>query len=364
MRASSFVCIAKEDWANPRRARKQLLFEALLKHDEVNNVLYVDPASKIWHPRSETIASTQNVKVWRGNHVLPGERLSWIRSINRTLLYYKLNKHLKDKHSWCSFLYNPADIALMKYLTKHGPVIYDWTEDWSAYHNNQKLGFYQNLAIKKASCVITVTKSLESRAKELRGESNKVLLLPNATGWKSEKNNYSGKELSQISPPRIGYFGHVGPWFDMDLVIQLSQARPSWQWVIVGYVDPAHARELKLVNNIHLIGQKPYEELPLYASQCQVLVAPYRTGLLGDATKLYDYLTSGLPIISSPIETAYRLLPHVHIANDLRSWVNAIESALVEKGAALREGRKRESLKHTWENRANVLLDWLMHVND
>ena len=364
MDSLSFINLAKEDWANTRRGRKQLLFEALLKYSNVEKIIYVNPPNKSAKFGSYSTLQSDRLMIWQSKHLLRGEKFSWIRSINRLVIYCNLHKQLKAKHRWFSFFYNPYDIALIKYLSKHGPVIYDWTEDWSAYHKNPEIGFYQDLAIKKASCVITVTKSLKSRAKELRGESNKVLLLPNATGWKPEKNKYLSKELSQIGSPRIGYFGHVGPWFDMDLVIQLSQARPSWQWVIVGYVDPANAQELKLVNNIHLIGQKPYEELPNYAAQCQVLVAPYRTGLLGDATKLYDYLTLGLPIISSPIETAYRLLPHVHIANDFRSWVNAIESALEEKGDELREGRKKESLKHTWENRAAVLLDWLLHVND
>lgn len=363
MDSLSFINLAKEDWANHRRARKQLLFEALLKYSKVKEVLYIDPPNKSAKLGSYSTSHSARLKIWKNKNLLPGERFAWIRSINRTVIYCKLYKHLRNKHPWCSFFYNPLDIALMKYLSKHGPVIYDWTEDWSTYYNNPKLGFYQNLAIKKASCVITVTKSLQSRAKKLKGESSKILLLPNATDWKLDKNNYSGKEITRINAPRIGYFGHVGPWFDKELLIELSQARPTWQWIIVGYVDPLVAQNLNSICNIHLIGQKPYKELSGYAAQCQVLVAPYRKGVLGDSTKLYDYLTVGLPIISSPIETAFRLRPHVYIAYGINSWINAINDALKEKNNSLKEGRQKESLKHTWENRAAVLLDWLKNVN-
>jgi len=71
------------------------------------------------------------------------------------------------------------------------------------------------------------------------------------------------------------------------------------------------------------------------------------------------YLTLGLPIISSEIRTAYRLQPHVRMASDKQSWLEAIDESLHEKSAALRRAWQKESLQHTWDARAAVLLNWL-----
>jgi hypothetical protein len=359
MQSFSLINFSKEDWSAKRKARKQLLFEALLKCSNVKEVFYVDPPRHFFNSCSFITTPYERLKVWQSRRFLPGDRFSWVRAVNRTAIYCKLYKHLRDRYPWYSFLYNPFDVTLIKYLSKHGPVIYDWTEDWSDYYKNPKFDIYQKLAIKKASFVITVTKYLESCANELTDNKQKVLFLPNATGWRLDKNKPVSNEIDRISLPRIGYFGHVGPWFDKSLLIELSQVRPNWHWVLVGYVDPAISKELKSIKNIHLIGLKPYNELPGYAAKCQVLVAPYRKGISGDATKLYDYLTIGHPIISSEIETANRLQPYVYTANCIRSWIDTINYALKEKDISLQKARIRESLNHTWDNRASVLLKWL-----
>ena len=93
---------------------------------------------------------------------------------------------------------------------------------------------------------------------------------------------------------------------------------------------------------------------------CQVLVALYKLNITeGDATKLYDYLTIGHPVISSRIETAERLQPFVRIADDFQSWLSKLDAALAERNDAMRSARKEESKKHTWDKRANELLGWL-----
>ena len=365
MKSFSFVNIAKEDWGNPRRARKQLLFEALAKRSEVEEVLYLDPPHHFWNPCQKTNSSIEGIKVWQSHFLFPGERFSCVRAVNRTILYIKLYKYLKNRPRWYTFYYHPLNEFLSHLMSRHGPVFYDWTEDWSAYYADPILSTYQKKAIKSATGVIVVSKLLEERVRELINDDKKVLFLPNATSWKPPKSNpFLEEDINKIGFPRIGFFGHVGPWFDKEMVIELSRARPQWQWIIIGYVDKVYREEFASLPNIHLFGQKPYNELPAYAAQCQILIAPYRKNILGDGTKLYDYLTVGHPIISSNIETAKHLQPFVHIANGFRSWLNVLTETLSKKNTYLCKAMQKESLNHTWDIRANVLLNWLKQIND
>jgi glycosyltransferase involved in cell wall biosynthesis len=217
----------------------------------------------------------------------------------------------------------------------------------------------QRFAVKTASAIITVTETLKHRASEIRGSDARVFLLPNATSWSTARNLPCPAELSRIPIPRLGYLGHVGPWLDVDLVTSLAQARPEWHWVFVGHSEPSRQENLSRFGNIHLLGQKAFDDLQSYMAHCQVLVAPYRKSIEGDATKLYDYLTIGRPVISSGIETANRLKPYVQIAGDINTWLKAIAEALNEKGRHLRQARQQESLKHTWSVRVSALLKWL-----
>jgi glycosyltransferase involved in cell wall biosynthesis len=359
MKPLSFLCLSKEYWDSPRRARKHLLFEALKRHPYVEDIFYVNPHYHRWrsHPKKERAET--DIPVFQGKFLFPGERFRWVRAINRYWAYRRLKKEIQYRILWHTVFYDPWDAPLAGRLKKNGPVLFDWTDDWKTYYDVRSIGSAQRSAVKTASAVITVTESLRDRAAQIRASDNDIFLLPNATSWKVAYNLPCPVELSQIPLPRIGYLGHIGPWCDVDLIFAIAQSRPDWHWIMVGNADPLSQRPLQRLKNIHLMGRKPFNRLQTYMAQCQVLVAPYQKHFEGDATKLYDYLTIGRPIISSAIETAHRLKPYVRIVEDIDSWLTAIAQALNEKDNNLRQVRQQESLKHTWDMRASALLEWL-----
>jgi glycosyltransferase involved in cell wall biosynthesis len=220
----------------------------------------------------------------------------------------------------------------------------------------------QEKAVKTADGVIAVTESLRDRAIQLIENERAVLLLPNATAFTPMKDSTSVEVISGIPSPRIGYLGHLGPWFDKQTVFEISRARPNWHWVFVGNADEKTQNYFSECANMHILGPKPFNDLQLYMSPCQVLVAPYVKAFMGDSTKLYDYLTVGLPIVSAKTETAHRLESHVRIASEVPSWLAQIEKALNEKNPALCDARKKESQKHTWDARACSLLEWMQNI--
>jgi len=359
MKSYALLCLSKEFWDSPRRARKQLLYEALLRHPSVEELLYVNPHRHLWQELRKPECNISRLRVWQGNFLLPGERFGWVRLINRLCVYQRLKKQLTHRPFWHTMFYNPWDVPLARYLLMNGKVFFDWTDDWAIYYNDLVIGTAQESAIKMASGVIAVTESLRDRAIDLRRSDMEVLLLPNATAWKPVQTSGGPEDMRHIPFPRLGYLGTTGYWFDAELIVSLCHSRPTWNWVIVGNVDKNIKKRFRTYPNIHLLGQKPFSNLQSYMAQCQILVAPYGQDFQGDSTKLYDYLTLGLPIISSDIETARRLKPHVRIASDRRDWIRAIEEALEEKSPSLQLDRQRESLRHTWDTRASALLDWL-----
>jgi glycosyltransferase involved in cell wall biosynthesis len=360
----SFIVLSKEAWANSRRARKQLLFEALLRLPAVRELLYVDPPGHFGRSYVRQVPDSPMIRICERAYVLKGERFPFIRWINRLMVYLSITKYLKPGIRWFTFLYNPWDISLAKLLSRHGPVIFDWTEDWGAYYHDAILGAQQSAAINTSSAVIAVTEHLADRAKELSNRHKKILVLPNATAWKPEEDLQCPDDMRDIPLPRLGYVGSLGPWFDKGLVLDLAKAHPDWHWVLIGQADDDIKHALQRSANVHLLGNRPFYKLQSYMSQCQVLVAPYQKGVEGDATKLYDYLTLGLPIVSSKMTTAQRLQPYVRIASDRKSWLTLLEEALEEDDASLRKAQQQASLNHTWDVRASSLLDWLKGFKD
>jgi glycosyltransferase involved in cell wall biosynthesis len=361
MPKSPIIVISKEHWASRRRARKQLLFDALLKKD-IEKIFYINPHRHVWQPKTVNNLLSPKVDTWQGTFLLPAERYRCIRYLNRLYLYHRLHNRLNGTRYRQIIYYNPWDEPLVRRLGNRlgVPSYFDWTDNWSRYYDIPALQSAQTSAVKNARGVIVVSKRLEQRACRIREGKDRVLFLPNATAWGVNGNRRCPEELMDIPGPRIGFSGHGGPLFDKALLKDLAIARPQWNWVLVGSFDKEMRIDCREINNLHFLGPKPFESLSAYMHHCQVLVAPYKLEIVdGDATKLYDYLTIGHPVISARIETAERLKPFVRIADDLPAWLSELDAALVEKNDAMRSARQEESKKHTWDVRANELLEWL-----
>jgi glycosyltransferase involved in cell wall biosynthesis len=182
-------------------------------------------------------------------------------------------------------------------------------------------------------------------------------------------------ELERIPHPRIGHFGTVNPKLDLRLVADLVDRRPDWHWVFVGYViekalaaDPiSYIAWEKLCTrpNVHLLGSRPYGDIPCYQAQMDINVLCYRTDSGGwwediSPLKLYEYLAVGRPVVASNLETL-RSLGHVlAIATDANEWLARIEDAL--NGAAIGsfEQRRHVAQMNSWDVVVSELEQWIL----
>jgi glycosyltransferase involved in cell wall biosynthesis len=91
--------------------------------------------------------------------------------------------------------------------------------------------------------------------------------------------------------------------------------------------------ELKQLPNVHLLGGKPADALPAYVRHFDVCLMCYE---VTDYTnyiypmKLNEYLATGLPIVSAPIETVLGFGNVVSIAHTNEDWLAAIDHSLTE----------------------------------
>ncbi|MBA3683825.1 MAG: glycosyltransferase family 1 protein [Planctomycetes bacterium] len=140
-----------------------------------------------------------------------------------------------------------------------------------------------------------------------------------------------------LPSPRIGFYGVVDERFDVDLLGQVASARPDWQFVILGPVVKIDPATLPRSANVHYLGQKGYKDLPAYLSGWDVAILPFarnESTRFISPTKTPEYLAAGRPVVSTPITDVVRPYGNealVHIAEDSRGWVAAIEKALAQR---------------------------------
>jgi UDP-galactopyranose mutase len=184
-------------------------------------------------------------------------------------------------------------------------------------------------------------------------------------------------DIAAIPRPRIGYFGWLNPKIDFRLVADVAALRPDWHWVLVGpATEPAIAadprsreawRALRRMANVHVIGPRPYRDIPAYQAHMDVNTMCYRSDPGGwwedlSPLKLYEYLAVGRPVVACALEALEPLRDVIAIARGGEEWTAAIEAALRGRNPADIERGRRIARENGWTAVAARLETWLVRL--
>ncbi len=172
--------------------------------------------------------------------------------------------------------------------------------------------------------------------------------------------------------PILGSVGHINATYDWEFIAEMAAGLPDARLCFVGDIsesDPDWRRDfVNLLNrtpNLLFLEYQPHEQIPAYIQHFDISMCYLRADEAGDRRsplRLYDYLTTQKPVISTPIREAYEHLPHIHIAK------SAKEAAVLARRILARElpvnvaARGQYIREQTWANRAKQLLAELLRV--
>ena len=172
--------------------------------------------------------------------------------------------------------------------------------------------------------------------------------------------------MAALSGPRIVFTGAVvATKLDLRLLEGVARARPNWSIALVGPVGAGDPRTdisaLERLPNVHLLGARPYRELPEVLRGADVALVPYAINDLTRSVfpmKVYEYLAAGLPVVTTPLP-ALAETAGVVVAADAPATVAAVERALAEDGAAARRARSAAVRENSWDTRLQEIDSYL-----
>ena len=171
-------------------------------------------------------------------------------------------------------------------------------------------------------------------------------------------------DLAALPGPRLGFYGTLRDWVDFELLAHVARARPQWSIALIGQVlcDVSAIRDLP---NVHLLGQKPHDQLPAYCKGFDVGIIPYRIDermTFVNPLKLREYLSAGLPVVSTAVPEVVRHAQHAEIATTGPEFVAAIERVLGATAAA-RVARSAAMKNETWATRVAQVSDTIDEIS-
>jgi UDP-galactopyranose mutase len=145
-------------------------------------------------------------------------------------------------------------------------------------------------------------------------------------------------DQARLPRPRLGFYGVIDERLDIELIDALAVMRPEWHLVMVGPVVKIDPALLPRRANIHWLGPKLYEELPLYLAGWDVALLPFarsRSTRFISPTKTPEYLAAGRPVVSTPITDVVRSYGEAGLARIAAT----AEDFVVQCEAALRDAK-------------------------
>jgi glycosyltransferase involved in cell wall biosynthesis len=159
------------------------------------------------------------------------------------------------------------------------------------------------------------------------------------------------EDIARLPQPIIGFFGLIHNWIDLSLIAAIARKHPEWSIVLIGKTD-VDTSSIACLPNIYLIGRRPYNTLPGYCKAFNVGIIPFAINKLTqhvNPIKLREYLSAGLPVVSTALPEVQAYGDQVYIANSPEQFIEQIERALREDTPALHEQRSRAMQNETWE---------------
>jgi teichuronic acid biosynthesis glycosyltransferase TuaH len=371
------IFVSLEDWDDVWR-RNQSICASLARRFPEMKILFVGLPRNVSHSVrhgniqafkggvTRTLPDFPNITVTRALKLFP-DSIPAGRSLNERMARSHILRvargiGLTDPLLWL----NPYSAMHMAGAMNEKAVIYDITDDWemapSFSERDRKLIVAQDLALcHRADLVVVCSESLEATR---RGRCKSLLLLANGV----DSTRYAAiSDTTQPGPwpgPVFGYTGTIhADRFDVSLVAGLADSFPGGSVVLVGpdHLTPSEKTRLAAHPNIHITGPVSYDRIPGMMSHFDVCIVPHVESRFTNSLnplKLWEYLASGKPVVSTNVAGFSDYPQFCRIASGPAPFVQACRDALGENGLH-RAGRRVEAGKHSWDCRIDLLIDRL-----
>lgn len=327
--------------ADLRRAFKKLAAVTIALHEVEPNIHVLNPLALPFHG---AMAQGLNRRLLRFQIRRAMRRLGFTRPMN--------------------WVFNPAAAVVAGTLGEEC-VIYYCVDEYTAFTGvaRESLAGLEQQLLRKSDLVIVSAEQLyESKSPFNRN----TFLVRHGVDYRHFRTALDAHvrvpdEIARLPRPVIGFFGLIADWVDVDLMAHVASRFPGGSLVVLGNVT-TDVSALRRLPNVHLLGRKPYADLPAYCRGFDVAINPFRINTLtlsANPLKVREYLAAGLPVVSTAIPEV-EALGQCRIGHDPEEFIREIEAALTDPGPKVQRSEAMQG--ESWDARLDTIGGYLANL--
>lgn len=297
--------------------------------------------------------------------VIPGARSVILGRLHRHLLIAQLRRAVRSVDPegnrplqvW-SFA---PDVPYLVGALNEECFVYYCVDEYTEFEgfDSRRVAAAESELINRADVVITTSEPLRQTKGEQRSD---VVLVRHgvdydhfARAWQSPPT--SPDDLASIPRPIFGFFGLIQHWVDLALIAEVARRRRFYSFVLIGDCK-VDSSMLEGIDNVFLLGRRPYEYLPAYCAAFDAGLLPFVCNAMTrniNPVKMSEYLAAGLPVVSTPLPEAKRFDGAVLIADTAKRFARACDRILVTPELSNREAISDLVRNQTWTSKVEKL---------
>lgn len=359
------------------RSSERSLAEAISEHQPV---LWVDPPASVVRARRQGLPSRSIVeevgpRTLRLRPVtVPGVYRPGLSHVATRQCQRAIRRTLRSLNARADAVVVAGFIDLLDSVPGAVKVLYA-TDDWTAGASlmgleTSSVQRAEERQLRKADLVLAVSEPLQLR---WTTDVHVPVLFPNGAnvGYFAELAEHEPAPDVHLPRPIAGVVGQISARIDLRMLSAVADTGLSL--LIVGPVQERQGANLEGLealarrDNVLLAGERPFESLPGYYRWMSVGLTPYQDTAFNRASfplKTLEYLAAGLPVVTSDLP-ADRLLGSdliVSSSDPQRFAELAYAAAHAAPDPALVEARRALATQHSWDTRAEHLLDLIREI--
>ena len=378
----SIVCVSRQDWNTGLPTNRQQIMRRAAERG--HRVIFVESGGHLsrhlWRlatgPGRGSLArrlfggeqAAEGITVEKAVTLAPwGQKFELANRINSRLTGLRVRRAARGlERPRILWLYDPTGFELVGRAGEE-LTVYDCVDDYAEQvgpdeRRRRFVAEADEEAASRSQVVFATTQGLFERQSARNPETH---LVRNGADYAHfSRASGTASELRALSGPVIGFAGNLtSEKVDFDLLEAVARSRPDWTLVLVGpAAEDARARigRLAELTNVHVLGFRPYGELPAYVGGFSAGLIPYRASAYTrncSPLKVFEYLAAGKPVVASGVPELAEMGPDVTLAEGADEFVAAIERALADDGPEAVARRRVLAEQNTWDARTERLLD-------
>ncbi|MGB7924911.1 MAG: glycosyltransferase [Pyrinomonadaceae bacterium] len=353
------ICFSIIDW-DFRYQRPQQLMSQFAAHGhrvfciKLNGVLPSESA-----PRFSLREIKKNVyEVTLAAARQPGINREVIDGANAASLLNSLNALRRASHidEAIGYVMTPSwtVVALSAQKQWGWRIVYDCMDEWEGFPGMaQAVTKVEHELVRDCDLLVVTATSLKEKWRSKR--EGPATLVRNGVDFEFYAERCQPNTLLDADArPIIGYYGAIAEWFDLELLAHVARQRPGYSFVLLGGIFNVDVSELESLPNVRLLGQHPYETMPLYLYHFDACLIPFKLNAITHATdpvKMYEYLSAGKAVVAVALSEIEPFRDYLYLAGNTEEFITQLDRAVAEDDQELSARRREFARRNTWQER-------------